>query len=166
MQRKNHLLKNHRHGIAMIMAIAVIVILGTIMAVMLQLTALGSKQTINDYLHEQAILLSRSATEFTLLRISGTDRSIANNCLTSLSGEYENIFDINISISYIGLSGTNVVSECANDCATTKDECFIANSNVDDANSKGSVLLDIIVTSRDGTSDDPIRYHRRTLQKL
>lgn len=147
----------------MIMAIAVIVILGTIMALMLQMTAQTSKQTLNDYMHEQAILLTRSAKEYALLRISGHDRSV--NCLTQLNGTYSpdssSLFDINISIMYIGLSGGNGANEC------TAAENYIQNADVGDPNSRGSILLDVVVTaSSDLNLTEPVRYHRRTLQKL
>jgi hypothetical protein len=166
MQRKNYILKQHRRGIAMIMAIAVIVILGTIMALTLQMSSITSKQTINDYLHEQAILLTRSATEFALLAISARDRSNpALGCLTALNGTYAPngtaMFNINMTWSYIGLSGGNANNECL------PAQNYITNANVADPNSKGSILLDVIVTLADPTlSNEPIRYHRRTLQKL
>lgn len=163
MQRKNHILKNSRSGIAMIMAIAVIIILATIMALSLQITAQTSKQTINDYLHEQAILLTRSATEYTLLRISAQDRN-TSGCLTTLNGTYapdgNTMFDMNISIRYIGLSGGSGVNECS------VSQSYILNADVDDPNSKGSILLDVVVTADPSLTTEPIRYHRRTLQKL
>jgi len=164
MQRKNSILKDHRRGIAMIMAIAVIVILATIMALSLQITAQTSKQTINDYLHEQAILLTRSATEYTLLRISAQDRNSTAGCLTDLNGTYapdgNTLFDMNISIQYIGLSAGAGINECS------VSQSYILNADVDDPNSKGSILLDVVVTANKDLTTEPIRYHRRTLQKL
>jgi hypothetical protein len=148
MQRKNSILM--RRGIAMIMAIAVIVVLGTIMALSLSLTAETSKKTTDLYLHEQAKLLARSATEYTLLFLSGEDRS--SSCTTSLSAIYpkdNKMFDINISVLYIGL-----------------DECSNYINSVNDSRSKGSIILDVVVTSVKNLSTEPIRYHRRTLQKL
>jgi hypothetical protein len=159
MQRKNRILKQHRRGIAMIMAISVIVVLGTIMALTLQMTSQTTKQTINDYLHEQAILLTRSATEYTLLRISDTDRR--GGCLTNLTGTYQNIFNINMTWQYIGLSDGNANNEC------NASDSYITNANVADPNSKGSILLDVVVSVTDtNITSEPIRYHRRTLQKL
>ena len=156
MQRKNRILKQHRRGIAMIMAIAVIVILTTIMALTLQMTTQTTKQTINDYIHKQAILLTRSATEYTLLRISGVDRT-TTSCLRSLHGTYQQYYDIDIAIQYIGLSG-----EC-----TGANDNYIVDANVTDPNSKGSVILDVVVSVNDkNITSEPIRYHRRTLQKL
>jgi len=163
MQRKNSILKGYRRGIAMIMAIAVIIVLSTIMALTLNMTATTTKQTVNDYLHEQAILLTRSATEYTLLRISAQDRN-ASGCLTTLNGTYApdgtTLFDMNVSIRYIGLSGGPGVNEC------NPSQSYILNADVDDQSSKGSILLDVIVTADPSLTSEPIRYHRRTLQKL
>ncbi len=163
MQRKNYILK--RRGIAMIMAIAVIIILSTIMALMLNLTAQSSKQTTNDYLHEQAILLTRSAIEYSLLRISATNRS--TGCLTSINAAYPKndatkIFDINMSIRYIGLSAGNVFNEC------NASNNYIVNADVTNSESKGSILLDVIVSTPPDSNitTEPITYFRRTLQKL
>lgn len=163
MQRKNRILKGHRRGIAMIMAIAVIVILSTIMALTLNMTATTTKQTINDYLHEQALLLTRSATEYTLLRISGVNR-LTTNCLTNLHGTYSNIYDIDISWQYIGLSN-EVTLDPSGECTVA--QSYIRNADVNDINSKGSILLDVVVSVTDeNVTTEPIRYHRRTLQKL
>ena len=165
MQRKNRILKQHRRGIAMIMAIAVIVILGTIMALTLQMTAQTTKQTINDYIHEQAILLTRSATEYTLLRISGVNRNSPAGCLTNLNGTYNTIYDINISWQYIGLSNEGASIDPSGECTVA--QSYIRNIDVDDTNSKGSILLDVVVSVNDkNITSEPIRYHRRTLQKL
>ena len=165
MQRKNRILKGHRRGIAMIMAIIVIVILATIMSLTLNMTATTTKQTVNDYLHEQAILLTRSATEYALLHISGTVRN--GTCLpVSLSGTHNGIYDINISWQYIGLSNEGSDKDPSGECLVAQN--YIRNGNVDDMNSKGSILLDVIVSTNPDSNitTEPIRYHRRTLQKL
>ncbi len=164
MQRKNSLLKGHRRGIAMIMAIMVIVILATIMSLTLNMTATTTKQTVNDYLHEQAILLTRSATEYALLRISGLNRN-GINCLTSLRGTHNGIYDIDISWQYIGLSNEGSDKDPSGECSVA--QSYIRNGDVDDMNSKGSILLDVVVSVNDkNVTTEPIRYHRRTLQKL
>ena len=160
MQRKNHILM--RKGIAMIMAIAVIIILATIMALTLSLTAETSKRTTDIYLHEQAQLLAKGATEYAILAISGYDRTVTPDCLASVNGVYPNngantkIFDINTSIQYIGID-CNGAAGGATDFIDT----------IDTPQSRGAVILDTVVTCVDETScSEPIRYHRRTLQKL
>ena len=71
MQRKNYLLKtSHKSGMAMITAIAVIVIIATIMTLALKLSTQTTKKTVDIYVYEQAVLLSKRAAEYALLRIS------------------------------------------------------------------------------------------------
>jgi hypothetical protein len=162
MQRKNYLLK--RRGIAMIMAIAVIIILSTIMALTLSLTAETTKRTTDIYLYEQAQLLAKGAAEYAILAVSGYDRTASGDCLTSINAVYPDngsttkIFDINVSLQYIGL-------DC--DGAAGGDADFL--DSVDTPQSEGTVIMDVVVTCNDATSNacsEPIRYHRRTLQKL
>ena len=153
MQRKNNLLKSSRHGIAMIMAIAVIVIIATIMALALALTSETTKRTTDVYLYEQAVLLSKSATEYALLRIA-QDNNSTNPCnITSLNFTQDSIYDINVSISYIY---TNLCPTASNSYTT-----------VTTPEQNGSILIDVAVSVNDTTvTPEPIRYFKRTLQKL
>lgn len=156
MQRKDNFLNpSKRKGIAMIMAIILIVVLTSIMALTLTLTSQTTKQTTDLYLREQAVLLAQSAAEYTMLAISGQNRATAG-CLGQVNAFYPSstnpIFDINVSIKYIGLN-----------CGGGMD--YI--SSITTPESNGTVLLDITVVSHDTTtSTEPIRYFRRTLQKL
>jgi len=164
MQRKNYLLKHsHRSGIAMIMAIGVIVVISTIMALALSLTTQTTKRTIDLYVYEQAVLLSKSATEYALLRIS-KDNNITNPCnITQLnfSPDIENdgidardYYDVNITLQYI----YSAPSPCTNTQTYT---------TVTTPEQNGSVLMDITVSVDDPTiTSEPIRYFRRTIQKL
>ncbi|MBN2896092.1 MAG: hypothetical protein JXK05_09415 [Campylobacterales bacterium] len=158
MQRKNSILKA-RSGIAMIMAIVVIVVLGTIMALTLNMSAQTNKQTINDYIHEQGILLTRSATEYALLEISGWPAcTVTNLSAVYPSNDTAKIFDINISVNYIGFG-------CGDIDGNGQSDDYIANINTPE--SRGTVLMDVIVTSSNELNlSEPIRYHRRTMQKL
>jgi type II secretory pathway pseudopilin PulG len=151
MQRKNSILrKTHKNGIAMIMAIAAIVIIATIMALALSLTTQTTKRTNDIYLYEQASLLSKSATEYALLRIAQDGACSHTNDLNFVQ---DNIYDINISVKYIY---TNL-------CPTATDSY----TTVETAEQNGSILIDVAVSVNDTTvSSEPIRYFRRTLQKL
>jgi len=159
MQRKNNFLtSSKRSGFAMIMAIILIVVLTTIMALTLTLTSQTTKQTTDLYLREQAVLLAQSAAEYTLLAISGKDRNTTHaggGCLGAVNAQYPSsvnpIFDINVSIKYIGLG-----------CGGTMD--YIPSITTPESN--GTVLLDITVSSVANASTEPIRYFRRTIQKL
>src|SRR3990167_7195480 len=117
MQRKNYILKSNPHkgragflkkrsGFAMIMAVIVILVISTIMALSLALTTETSKRTTDLYLYEQAVLHAKSAAELALLDIATPEQN-------------------------------------------------------------GSVLMDFTITLHDQTiASEPIRYFRRTIQKL
>ncbi len=166
MQRKNYILKRahpkFRNAMAMIMAIAFIVIISTIMALALSLSSQTTKRTIDIYLYEQSVLLAKSGAEYALLRIS-LDNNEKNPCkVTSLNNIRPDIdndgipdfYDINISIKY---SYKNPPSSC-------KGKTF-ATVTTDEQN--GSVLMDITVSVNDtSVSTEPIRYFKRTIQKL
>jgi len=166
MQRKNNFInkpyKRSRNAMAMIMAIAVIVIIATIMALAIGMNSQTTKRTVNLYLHEQAILLAKSAAEYALLRIA-LDNNETNPCnIRSLnfSPDLDNdgnadYFDINISIKY---SYTNYPATCPTSARFAQ---------VITPEQNGSVLLDITVSVDDTTvTTEPIRYFRRSVQKL
>jgi hypothetical protein len=156
MQRKNNFLrinlKSSRSGIAMIMAIAVILIISTIMALSLSLTATTAKRTTDLYLHEQAILVSKSAAEIILLEIAANDPCDVNSSSAALNYTSNGIFDVNVTLKY--------VYTAPSPCSAAVDKYF--DISTDEQN--GSVLMDIIVTTNEGT--EPIRYFRRSIQKL
>jgi len=151
MQRKNHFLKRRRRpAIAIIMAIAVIVIMATIMALSLSLSSQTTKQTTALYLYEQAEMLSKSAAEYALLKIAQDGPCTHTN---DLNFQQDGLYDINISLKYIYLAP----SPCSADQTYT---------TVTTAEQNGSILLDISVSVDENVSGEPIRYFRRTLQKL
>ncbi|MEA2073392.1 MAG: hypothetical protein U9O86_07375 [Campylobacterota bacterium] len=151
MQRKNNILSHShnssRKGMAMVMAISVIVIIGTIMSLSIALTSQASQRTTQLYLYEQSVLLSKSATEYALLRV-------AQSVPCAYSGEsftQDDFYDVNISVQYIYTAGV-----CGTQYAT-----------VTTPEQNGSILLDVTVSVDDESiSTEPIRYFRRTIQKL
>lgn len=165
MQRKNNILKNHhykyRSGFAMIMALTVIVVIGTIMALSIALTTQTTKRTTDMYLYEQAVLLSNSAAEYALLRISQANPcSIPSlNFIPDLNQDgsiADDIYDINITMQYI-FNDSAV-------CSDTDREYF----NVVEEDTDGTVLMDITVSvpTSKNVSSEPITFFRRSLQKL
>lgn len=142
---------------AMIMAIFLLVVLGTIMALSLSLTGVTTVRTTNNYLHEQALILTSSATEYAILALSGHNTA-TNGCINSINAQYPSggaaaMFDINITMKYVGYS---TIVGCSN---------YI--TDIDTSDTNGTILMDVVVTSNDNLGlDEPIRYHRRTLQKL
>ncbi len=151
----------------MIMAIILIVILSTIMAYTLTLTSQTTKQTGDLYLREQAVLLSQSAAEYALLAISGHNRGAGGNtnCLGRIAATYPNaanpIFDINVTIGYIGIGCQNLLDDY-------NESGYDYIPAITTPESNGTVLLDITVSTPEGStiSTEPIRYFRRTMQKL
>ena len=154
MQRKNYILKkkNSKNAFAMIMAIAVIVVIATIMALSLSLTAQTTKKTADIYLYEQSALLAKSAVEYQLLRIA------QNAPCTDLDISFtqNDIYDINITSRYIYAdSGT-----CSAGGGTSYTTVITEEQN-------GSVLIDVSVSVNDvNLTSEPVRYFRRTVQKL
>ena len=155
MQRKNNILKStHRNGVALIMAIGVLVVISTIMALTLALTTQTSKKTTDLYLYEQASILSHSAAEYAML-----NASYVNPC--SYSGDvftHNLTYDINISMRYISFAGTN--------CDTNATAQGLRQALTTSFNSDGTVIMDITVETNATVSSEPIRYFRRTIQKL
>lgn len=141
----------------MLTAIIFMVLVATLGTLALSLSSTTTKQTSDLYLREQAELLVQSATEYALLAISGHDFSA--NCLNTIHATYpsagaDKLFDINISLYYIG-NGLPV------GCQT-----LTANlNNIDTNESNLTVMIDTIVSAADGISAEPIRLHRRTIQK-
>ncbi len=151
MQRKNRILKPHkRHGMAMVMAISVIILMATIMAVSLSLSSSAVKQSTNLYLYEQAQLLSKSASEYALLRIAQDGPCTHTN---DLNFKQDGIFDVNISLRYIYTNPSPCTASQTYTTVTTPEQ-------------NGSILLDVTVSVDQNLTGESIRYCRRTLQKL
>ncbi|MEN4046448.1 MULTISPECIES: hypothetical protein [Sulfurimonas] len=166
MQRKNSILKGKRSGIAMIMAIAVIVIIATIMALAISLTSQTTKRTTDVYLYEQSVLLAHSAAEYALLRISQTPPC------TDLDTTFtqDTLYNITIKLQYIYYDDPNtpLVNEAQAVCnAIPAANRGILYTTVTTPEQNGSVLMDVTVDVNDTTvASEPVRYFKRTLQKL
>ena len=151
MQRKNNILKSSRSGIAMIMAITVIVIISTIMALSLAMTSQTTKRTADLYLYEQSVLLSKSATEYALLRVA-QDGPCSH--INDLNFKQDNIYDINITLQYIYTAPSPCTAAQTYTTVTTPEQ-------------NGSILIDVTVSVNDTTIvSEPIRYFKRTMDKL
>jgi hypothetical protein len=148
----------------MIMAIGIMILVSTIMISMLSLSSANSKRMSNTYLYEQAHFLARSGVEYAILAVSGHERDRNNDgndtdCISSLNMVYpqvspNSLFDINITIQYIGLGAL---------CNPT--DLFITDISTPESN--GTMLIDVTVTTSDDLDlAEPIRFHRRTLQKM
>jgi Tfp pilus assembly protein PilV len=154
MQRKNYILRasthKHRAGFAMIMALIVIVVIATIMALSLSLTTQTSKKTTDLYLYEQSVLYSKSAAELALLAIAQAPPCTVTNPVYNFDN---NLYIANVNISYVYTAPSPCAAAAGTDYFT-----------VTTPEQNGSVLMDITVTTNVGT--EPIRYFRRSIQKL
>jgi len=144
-----------RSGFSMITAIIFIVLVATLGMLALSLSTQTTKQTTDLFLREQAELLAQSATEFALLAFSGHDINATNGCLQEINAQYPEaginaLFDINITLRYLGRG-----LPC--------DAGFIIDNNITTNDSNLTLIIDTVVTS--STATEPIRFHRRTLQK-
>ncbi len=144
-----------RRGFGLITAIIIMVTVAVLMSLMINLSSSSVKTTLDVYLKEQAELLARGATEYAILAVSGHDNT--NDCITDINIAYPEgaakTHDINISLSYIG----NGMTGCAN----------MLDNTIDTDESNITVIIDTVVSvNLDNTGiSEPIRVHRRTIQK-
>lgn len=152
MQRKNSILKHN--GMALIMAIIVIVIISTILALSMRLSSETSQKTTDLYLYEQSAILSHSAAEYAMLELAKS-----NPCsLNSINFRYNDTYDINVSMNYITFNGSA--------CDTNAAAIGSVFANTTAIESDGTVILDVTVTANPTGTTEPIKYFRRTIQKL
>ncbi len=135
----------------MLTAIIFILVISLILALSLSLMRDTTQKTTNRYLYEQAQLLARSATEYAVMAAQAQD---IGNCLRKIDMQYQNIYDINISLHYFG-NGLPA-------------SCPILANDVGHKESNSSVLIDVWVHLKPNIAqeENPISYLRRTLQKL
>jgi len=136
-----------RKGFGIITAIIIMMTIATLMSIMMGLSTSTVKQTSDIYLRQQAELLLRSATEYALLAISGHDNDI--DCIEDINFTY-NSFEADVDIWYLG---NNIPSACGH----------ILNNSVATVDSNYTAIIDVVVTAPHST--EPIKLHRRTIQK-
>ncbi|MEJ2468469.1 MAG: hypothetical protein P8Y51_05255 [Campylobacterales bacterium] len=159
MQNKNRVLR--RGGFAVIAAVFMMLLITLMLLKMLSYSTDVASRTSNNYLNEQAQLLAFNATEDAVYRISGIN-PYTTACITSQDYTYASMLDVNITIRYIWSNGlTPATATCQNYIDAT--QAFTLDSNI----SNGAALIDVYVSSTPSLGlDEPIRFHRRTLQKL
>ncbi len=136
-----------RKGFSLLLAIIVMITIATLMALMISLSTTTAKQTTDIYASEQTKLLAKSATELALLAISGHNNSA--NCINNINFTFENNYEVNMTLRYIGDSLPSSCQTLDNAIATPE--------------SNGTVIIDTYVDYNG--SSEPIIYHRRTIQK-
>ncbi|MEJ2372488.1 MAG: hypothetical protein P8Y16_01560, partial [Sulfurimonas sp.] len=76
----------------------------------------------------------------------------------NINFRYNNTFDINISVVYIAADGTT-----CNNNATAQGTKI---SDIHEPESDGTMIVDVTVTANPTGTTEPIRYFKRTIQKL
>ena len=153
---------HYRKGFSMITAIVMIVLMSTVAMFVMGLSGKLIKETTAQYQREQAVLLANSYTEYSILAVTGNDRTI--DCLETINGLFgdasttnpNNGYRIRTQISYIGADNPSGIANCA---ATRR--LAISNTSL-------TIIVDAYVDYRD--LDNPtgpnLVYHRRTVQKI
>ncbi len=137
-------------------AIVIMMTVSLLMTMMVSLSSVTVKTTTDLYLKEQADLLARSATEYALLAVSGHDNH--QSCIEQINIYYPSqanpTHEMNVTLWYMGNGLTN--------CNHILDN----NLSTDDSNL--TAIVDVVVTVDQNNTGitEPIRLHRRTIQKL
>ncbi|HID94383.1 MAG TPA: type II secretion system protein [bacterium (Candidatus Stahlbacteria)] len=127
-----------RKAFSMYMAIVVIVLMATVSAFILNISAKSVKSTLLQYKREQAILYARSYTE---LAIMDATAATANNTATrTITGTAGDNYTINVTSTPI--------------------------LRADGVTTSPFLTIDVFVSYPDYDSATPVVYHKRTLQKL
>jgi type II secretory pathway pseudopilin PulG len=154
-----------KKAFSMMLAIATIVIMGTLTTLIMNVAGKTMKATTQQYQKEQATLLARSYTELALLYVSSYDRSASGDCLQTIVGDYgepNNLYKIQTEIRYIGKASELV--GCGRTIPTTP--LFNKGTGFDETM---SIIVDVYIRYKDFddlTTDRNVTFHRRTLQKL
>ncbi len=148
-----------RRAFSLMTAIIFLVIIATFGALSLSLSNQGAKQVGDIYLNAQAELLAQSATEFAVLSVTAHDINATNNCINHIDISYPDsgdkaLFNIDVEIYYLG-------KDLPPDCNTSSP----GSNYVETKDSNLSIIVDTYVTSVKGIGTEPIRFHRRTIQR-
>ena len=152
-----------RKAFSMLTAIFIIVLMATVAAFIMNLSGKMVQETTTQFQREQSVLLAKSYTEYAILAVTANEHN-TSNCLNNITGGYgddgsgNNIYNIDVNISYIGYSNLH-------------DNCRTLSNSVVTAKSPLNIIVDVFVSYKDldhpdGASAPDITYHRRSLQKI
>ena len=145
------MIKSKKNAIAMIMAVAVIVIIGTIMALSMALTLKTGKRTVETYLYEQVEILSDSAREYAMYKIGNTSCVNHDYNIT----QQDNFYDMQITVKYI------TTAACA-------DASLNFTTDYDTDLKHDSAVINVIVsvdTNQTNTGEE-IRFYKRYIENI
>ncbi len=164
-----------KKGFSLIAAIFFIIIFATLSALGLSLSSRALNQTGGIYLYEQAELLAKGAIEYTMVRLLKelpcgvpgkaacalpTQSSDCANFPTTLTGNFPNntnpLLKYTVNVRYFDTASPSLGCPAASTTIITT------------PSSRGTVMLDVVVEMATAQlqKQNPIRFHRRTLQKL
>jgi len=158
-----------RKGFSLVTAIIFIVLIATLGMFSLNISATTARQTTHIFLREQAELLAQGATEIAIFNLLRVDFTQAANCASldenavivpqtfyPTGAQNTSLFDIRVTINRV--FGT--IGAC--DGTAGRGTAVIP---VGTSASIGTIILDVTVTSTK-PNVFPVRYTRRTIQKL
>jgi len=150
-----------RDGFALIMALGMLVVIATIMALAIQLSSHTSKRVVDDYIKNQAQLYAKNGAEFAIYKISKDFNSSQPCSIKSINTNIDGIYDLNITLSY-AFSDHNITQACDNNGTHTLD--------LMDANGSreyGYVRIDVFVdTNRSGVTTEAISVYKSYLEDI
>lgn len=157
-----------RKGFSLITAIIFVVLVATLAMFSINTSATTAKQTSDVFLREQAELLAQGATEIAIFNLINTNFTQVANCasLDSNANIMQTLFPTNnVTTSLFNVTVTvNKVFGTIGVCDGTAGR-GTAVITVTTSASIGTVILDVTVTSTK-PNVFPVRYTRRTIQKL
>ena len=143
-----------RKAFSMLTAIIIIVLMAVVASFIMNLSGKMVKSTTVQFQREQAVLLAKSYTEYTVMAVTANEHN-SSNCLNSISGTY-GAYNVQVDISYIG---NNLDASC--------DRVLNANP-IETLKSPLNIIVDVFVDYPDIDNPNNINmtYHRRSLQKI
>jgi hypothetical protein len=92
------------------------------------------------------------------MRVQGYNKTKNNDCLQNVN-IVATPFDVNVTINYL-FKNDDKPANCDD-----KDNKHVFASDLSDSDLSGTVIMDVVVTTQSGVTTEPIRIHKRTLQK-
>lgn len=145
-----------RNAFSMLTAIIIIVLMATVAAFIMNLSAKMVKGTTVQFQREQAMLLAKSYTEYAIMAVTANEHN-STNCLNSITGTH-GIHTILTNISYIG---NNLDENGSCDRVLNTNAIITPKSPL-------NIIVDVFVNypDIDSPNDTNLTYHRRSLQKI
>ena len=150
-----------KKGFSLIMAIFFVMLIATLGMMSLSLSSKMVKQSGDVYLKEQAELYAMSATSLAVLDMQGTDYS--KGCLTEKKYDFGDGFSARVNIFYLDSDMPKCDSSVKSSNKIDKSKMGLKDANGNDANYYNVALIDVMVQNNDGI--EPVRFHRRTIQR-